>query len=149
MGQVEPRLGETITRANVWLVQAPGHIEQCVGCHSAGSNSRYGNGTALYGSVAEEGGRPGRAYRSLEAGVELAERGARRAVMDFWGRLHGFAQLGVPKRGWDSVGRYDPIVRVTEMRGVLVWESPELLGWPGLAGGFPLVCTADPLMGPL
>jgi hypothetical protein len=26
--------------------------------------------------------------------------------MDFWGRLHGFAQLGMPKRGWDSVGRY-------------------------------------------
>jgi hypothetical protein len=51
---------------------------------------------------------------SLEAGVELAERGARRAVMDFWGRLHGFAQLGVPKRGLDSVGRYHPILRVTE-----------------------------------
>ena len=39
---------------------------------------------------------------------------ARRAVMDFWGRLHGFAQLGAPKRGWDSVGRYHPILRVTE-----------------------------------
>ncbi len=51
---------------------------------------------------------------SLKAGVELAERSARRAVMDFWGRLHGFAQLGVPKRGWDSVGRYHPSLRVTE-----------------------------------
>ncbi len=30
VGQVEPRLGTTITRANVWLVQAPGHTEQCV-----------------------------------------------------------------------------------------------------------------------
>ncbi len=30
VGQVEPRLGETITRAHVWLVQAPGHTEQCV-----------------------------------------------------------------------------------------------------------------------
>jgi hypothetical protein len=29
-----------------------------------------------------------------------------------WSRLHGFAQLGVPKRGWDSVGRYHPIFRV-------------------------------------
>jgi hypothetical protein len=27
--------------------------------------------------------------------------------------------------------------------------SPELLGWPGLAGGFPLVCAAGPLVGPL
>jgi hypothetical protein len=65
---------------------------------------------------------------SLEAGVELAERGARRAVMDFWGRLHGFTQLGVPKRGWDSVGRYHAsILRVTEtgleMRGVVVCRS--------------------------
>ncbi len=30
VGQEEPRLGETITRANVWWVQAPGHTEQCV-----------------------------------------------------------------------------------------------------------------------
>jgi hypothetical protein len=30
-----------------------------------------------------------------ESGLDpLAERGARRAVIHFWGRLHGFAQLG-------------------------------------------------------
>jgi hypothetical protein len=50
----------------------------------------------------------------LEAGVELAERGAKRAVLDFWGCLQGFAQLGVLKRGWESVGRCHPILRVTE-----------------------------------
>jgi hypothetical protein len=85
-----------------------------VGCHSAGSHSRYGNGKAFYGSVAEEGGGPNQGEPSMEAGVELVERGARRAVMDFWGRLQGFAQLRVPKRGWASVGRYHPILRVTE-----------------------------------
>jgi hypothetical protein len=54
--------------------------------------------------------------RGGDRGVELAERGARRAaVMDFGGRLHGFAQLMVPKRGWASVGRYHPILRATEM----------------------------------
>ncbi len=84
-----------------------------MGCHSAGCNSRDGNGKALYGSVAEEGGGD-QGEPSLEAGVELAVRGARRAVMDFWGRLHGFTQLGVPKRGWASVGRYHPILRATE-----------------------------------
>ncbi len=50
----------------------------------------------------------------MEAGEELAERSAGRDVTNFWGRLHGFAQLGVPERGWDSVGRYHPIPRVTE-----------------------------------
>jgi hypothetical protein len=60
----------------------------------------------------------------LEAGVELAERGARRAVMDFWGYLHGFAQLGVPKRGGGSVGRYHPILRVTETSGGRPMGSP-------------------------
>jgi hypothetical protein len=37
--------------------------------------------------------------------VELVEGGARRAVMDFWGRLHGFTHLEVPKRGRASVGQ--------------------------------------------
>jgi hypothetical protein len=49
------------------------------------------------------------------------------------------AHLRVWEVGWGNV----PL----EFCGVLV--RPELLGWPGLAGGFPLVCTADPLVGPL
>jgi hypothetical protein len=116
VGQVEPRLGTTITRANVWLVQAPGHIYRAmrVGCHSAGSNNRYirkREGALWQLRRGADQGEP-----RLEAGVALAERGARRAtlMMDFWGRLHGFAQLGGPKRGWESVGRYHPILRVTE-----------------------------------
>ncbi len=63
MGQVEPRLGTAITRANLWLVQAPGHTEQCVWdvIVLAARNNPYGNWKALYGGVAE-GGRPGRAH---------------------------------------------------------------------------------------
>ncbi len=87
------------------------------GRHSDGGNSNgkapwLENGKALYGSDAAEGRDQGEP--SLETGVQLAERGARRAVMDIWGRLHGFTQLGVPKRGWGSVGRHHPILRVTE-----------------------------------
>ena len=73
----------------------------------------------------------------LEAGVDLAERGARRAVIDFWGRLHGFAQLGVPKRRWASVGRHHPVLRVTETglrcSGRRLKSSPPLDG-DGLGG---------------
>jgi hypothetical protein len=112
VGQVEPRLGETITRAHVWLVQAPGHTEQCVwdiivlaAIAAMETGRRFIAASLRRGADQEE--------PSLEAGGE-AERGARRAVMDVWGHLHGFAQLGVPKRGWDSVGRYHPILRVTE-----------------------------------
>ncbi len=105
-GQVEPNLGVTITRANLWLVQAPAQTEQCVwhvmvmaaipvatmetGRHFMAATLRWG---------CDQG------ELSLKAGVELAESGARRAVMDFWGRPQGFTQLGVPKRGWASVGR--------------------------------------------
>jgi hypothetical protein len=48
-------------------------------------------------------------------------------VMDFWGRRHGFTQLGVPsvKRGWASLSRHHPILRVkklnvSEMFGAVV-----------------------------
>jgi hypothetical protein len=127
--QVEPRLGAT--PGPMCGGVGPGIYRALrVGCHSAGSNSRYGIGKALYGSVAAEGG--DQEEPSLEAGVELAERGARRAVIDFWGRLHGFTQLGMPKRsrmrGTDSVGRYHPFFTVTEMglrcAGPLFEEEP-------------------------
>ncbi len=41
----------------------------------------------------------GATQESLDAGEELAERGARRAVTNIWGRLHAFSQLGVRKQG--------------------------------------------------
>ncbi len=51
-----------------------------------------------------------------------------------------YAHLRVWEVGWGNVPLFFAVF----------WcGSPELLGWPGLAGGFPLVCTADPLVGPL
>ncbi|GIL42183.1 hypothetical protein Vafri_245 [Volvox africanus] len=35
-----------------------------------------------------------------------------RAVADFWARLHSFAALGIPRRGWDQVGSQHPILAV-------------------------------------
>ncbi|GIL55468.1 hypothetical protein Vafri_11032 [Volvox africanus] len=35
-----------------------------------------------------------------------------RAVADFWARLHSFAALGIPRRGWDRVGPQHPILAV-------------------------------------
>jgi hypothetical protein len=35
-------------------------------------------------------------------------------VADCWGRLQGFAQLGIPKRGLTAVGRYPSLLLVAE-----------------------------------
>jgi hypothetical protein len=60
VGQVEPRLGETITRAHVWLVQAPGHTEQCVwGVIVLAAIAAMDTGRRLAASL-RRGGRPGR-----------------------------------------------------------------------------------------
>ncbi len=45
--------------------------------------------------------------------------------------------------------KYDISPKTLWISAVFWCGSPELLGWRGLAGGLPLVCTADPLMGPL
>ncbi len=114
---MEPRLGETITRAHMWLVQAPGHTEQCVwDVVVMAAIAAMEMGRRHMAASRRRGADQGEA--SLEAGVELAERGARRAVVvvvtvgrdGLLGPFHGFAQLAVPKQGWDSVGRYHPTV---------------------------------------
>ena len=113
VGQVEPKLGVAITRANLWLVQAPGQTEQCVwDVIVMAAISAMETGRRFMAATMRRGA--GQGEPRLEAGTDLAERGARRAVIDFWGRLHGFTQLGVPKRGWASVGRHHPVLRVTE-----------------------------------
>jgi hypothetical protein len=38
------------------------------------------------------GRRGGQGKPSLDGGMELAERSARRAVTDFWGQIHGFTE---------------------------------------------------------
>jgi hypothetical protein len=40
-----------------------------------------------------------------QAGTEVAGKGAEADGPSVWGRQFGFAHLGVPKRGWQPVGR--------------------------------------------
>ena len=49
-----------------------------------------------------------------------------RAVLDFWQRAQGFAELGVPRRGWEDVGPDHPILSVVD--GRLVCAQPIGLG---------------------
>jgi hypothetical protein len=49
-----------------------------------------------------------------------------RAVLDFWQRVQGFAELGVPRRGWEDVGPDHPILSVVD--GRLVCAQPIGLG---------------------
>ncbi len=87
------------------MAQAPGQTEQCVrDVIVMAAIAAMETGRRFTAATLRKGGDQG--GPRLETGVELAERGARRAVMDFWGRLHDFTQLGVPKRGWGSLGRY-------------------------------------------
>jgi hypothetical protein len=79
VGQVEPRLGTAITRANLWLAQAPGHTEQCVWDVIVLPAIAMETGRRFMAASLRRGADHGEP--SLEAGVELAERGARRAVI--------------------------------------------------------------------
>jgi hypothetical protein len=97
VGQVEPNLGLPITRANLWLVQAPEQTEQ------------YVWDVIVIAAIAAL--ETGRRFRAATLGASpawmrewnsMAERGARRAVMNSWGRLQRFTQLGVSKRGLAS-----------------------------------------------
>ena len=115
--QVEARVGAPIRREQLWLGVCPPGLEQCVW-----------DVVVLAAVSAVETGR-----RFMAAGVRgasdappggLAERAARRAVTDFWGRLQGFAALKVPRRGWDAVGARHPILRVVEGRLVCVGPPP-------------------------
>jgi hypothetical protein len=45
--------------------------------------------------------------------IEMAKA---RAVLEFWQRLRGFAELGVPRRGWEEVGGDHPILSVVNGR---------------------------------
>jgi hypothetical protein len=86
--------------------KAPGQTEQCVWDVIVMAEMAAMEARRRFMAVTRRRGDQGEA--GLDAGLELAERGARRAVMDFWGRLYGFTQLGVPRRGWASACRSPP-----------------------------------------
>jgi hypothetical protein len=58
-------------------------------------------------------------------GPSLTERAISRVVVEFWGRLRGFAALGMPRRGWGQVGPRHPFLRV--VAGELHCSRPERL----------------------
>jgi hypothetical protein len=62
----------------------------------------------------------------LDAGVELAERGATRAVMDFLGRLHGCIQ---PKPGWAPGAGVSSYLAGRRPLGGISWFVPLALEW--------------------
>ncbi len=81
---------------------------------------------------------------------------AERAALEVWlnpqASLRAAVRQEMEKVATGSVSPSPPPARHRPTRGMRVANehvSPELLRWPGLAGGFPLVCTADPLVGPL
>jgi hypothetical protein len=96
-GQIEPKLGVAFTGSNLWLAQVPrAHRTMHVGWHTDSkltiSEMETGRRFIIYGSGDAEEGRPGRLRPGCESGLWRRE-GDRRAVMDFWGRLHGFPQV--------------------------------------------------------
>ena len=110
-------VGCPVSRAEVWLVQAPEAVQQCVwdvvvlAAVSAMEDGRRFMAAARQGVPA------------ALPGPALLERAITRVVVAFWVRLRGFAALGLPSKGWDSVGPRHPFLRV--VGGVLVCSRSE------------------------
>ena len=114
-----------MSRTQLWLVHAAPPLECCVwevvvlAAIAAMETGRRFMAAALR-RAAPRGG------PVVGPGPELAAQGAMRAVADFWGRLHGFAQLGVPRRGWGSVGPHHPVLRIAGGGLQCVGPAPEV-----------------------
>jgi hypothetical protein len=91
VGQVEARLRTAVTGAQLWLAQAPPQTEQLV-WHVVVIAAVAAMQPGRRFAAAEVKGRVGCTEPGLVAWAELAERGARRAVADFGGRLQGLGQ---------------------------------------------------------
>ena len=103
-----------ISRAHVWLAEAPAGMEQCVwdvvslAALSAMERARAGLRAATRRAPA-----PGEeAQEPVGPPASPLEVAKGRAVLDFWQRVQGFAELGVPRRGWGGVGPDHPILSV-------------------------------------
>ena len=100
-----------INRAHVWLAEAPPGVQQCVwdiislAALSAMERARVGLRAASRQAPAHDA----EAGLAAPAPIEVAKS---RAVLEFWQRLQGFAELGLPRRGWEGVGSDHPILAV-------------------------------------
>jgi hypothetical protein len=103
-----------ISRANVWLAEAPAGMQQCVwdvvslAALSAIERARAGLRAATRGHALEPGKEAQGPTAGAAAGTPL-EVARARAELDFWQWAQGFAELGVPRRGWDDVGPDHPM----------------------------------------
>ena len=117
--QLAVRVGGGLVRAQVWLLQSPQGVQQCVwdvvvlAAISAMEVGRQFMAAALKNPA---GG--------VMAGSALRDRAIQRVVADFWVRLRTFAALGVPRSGWEAVGPHHPWLRV--VAGCLVCVSPDV-----------------------
>ena len=107
--QIAAHVPGPITRANVWLAEAPPGVQQCtwdvicLAALTAMERARVG-----LRAVRDQPAAPG-----TPAPVEVAKA---RAVLEFWQRVKGFAELDVPRRGWEGVGADHPILAVVDGR---------------------------------
>ena len=114
VGQLEGTLGTRVTREAVWLAQAPSGVQQCVWdvVVLAGVSAMELGRRFMQAATRERLGPPrGPPMGRAVPGAELRDRAIRRAVADFWARLHGFARLGRPRKGWQGVGPSHPFLR--------------------------------------
>lgn len=123
--QIAAHVPGPITRAQVWLAEAPQGVQQCVwdivslAALTAMERARVGLRAATRNApVPQEAAQPG-----APAPVEVAKS---RAVLEFWQRLRGFAELGTPRRNWGGVGPDHPILAVAE--GRMQCAQPAALG---------------------
>ncbi len=152
----------TMYGSGVWKRIGLEWVSQSVACAGPGADREIRMGVTMMAATAalETGGRftaaamrrkgdAGDTGTGLDAGMELVERGARRAVTGFWGRLHGFTQLGVGCSGSpppNPKGNRSG----TEVLGAVVWGTDKRadssaadahvmsrVGWPrwGRPGG--------------
>lgn len=120
--QIETHVPGPITRANMWLAEAPTGVQQCVwdvvalAALTAMERARVGLRAATRpGAAAGDPGAP--------PPVEVAKA---RAILEFWQRVKGFTELGVPRRGWDGVGTNHPIISIVDGRLCCVQPAGEL-----------------------
>ena len=135
--QVTAYVPGTISRANVWLAEAPIGVQQCVwdvvSLAALAAMERARAGLRAVNRRAAPPTLGGDAQEPADALATPLEVAIARAVLDFWQRVQGFAELGVPRRGWDGVGPDHPILSVVD--GRLLCVQPVGMGADGEEGG--------------
>ena len=114
--QITNHVPGPLTRAHLWLVEAPPSVQQCVwdvvalAAITAMERARVGLRAAMGRTSSAASGGAGPDQQAPPAPIEVAKA---RAVLEFWQRLRGFAELGVPRKGWEGVGPDHPILSVS------------------------------------